>query len=331
MSTISVVLNCTALPLNSISLIISLSVFVSIVYRLYQNFRRRRLPATATQSISVDSISLLLIGDTYIVIIGYLLSWFLLGIRTLIGDFSLVNTAYTEDPLACQIGACLLTFLAGKLYCNFCTQALSRFARIVLGNREQILPCGISLNRISGNIILIILNWSYAILVCIPAYTKLYSIVYLPLEFYCMPSLSSFGVCLYFGILSYVIPMSGLIYIYMRIARFIHHLSNHSRTSQLKRDVRAIKRIIMICCIMTVLAIPTFTFVFVGYITGKLYPLTYRIQSFTVAVTMFILSICLPVVNSLLTGICPQVITRVKPQVISHPVAVVRFVNNNNP
>jgi hypothetical protein len=203
--------------------------------------------------------------------------------------------------------------------------------RVVLYNRRQILPFNISFTRISGNIALIILSWLFSILLVIPVPTKFDSIVYLPLEFYCLVSLSSHVTILYLAIIGYLIPMSVVAYLYIRVVQFVHHLPNHSQTSQIRRDVRAVRRIVVICCVFTILTIPTIILFIQDIITGKLYPLAYRIQALTVAVTTITISVCLPIVNSLFTIFSSQFVTRAKPQARVHPISILVVINNNHP
>ncbi|CAF4154024.1 unnamed protein product, partial [Adineta steineri] len=95
---------------------------------------------------------------------------------------------------------------------------------------------------------------------------------------------------------AYVCPFCCLIFIYMRITRFIHQQGN-IQTLVIKqrqaRDLLIIRRILVIVNLLLILGIPGMTLILMFVITGEENPLLVRITYFPISVSQAGLSIAL--------------------------------------
>ncbi|CAF4229852.1 unnamed protein product, partial [Adineta steineri] len=109
----------------------------------------------------------------------------------------------------------LAAVLLGMLYFNFLNQAFYRLIRIVYSQNRwfQSLKLYIILPVIE-----IIVVTSILLCVLIP----LNGVTYLPNDYFCCPTFTNIPTILSTAFVAYVCPCCCLIFIYMRITRFIH-------------------------------------------------------------------------------------------------------------
>jgi hypothetical protein len=84
------------------------------------------------------------------------------------------------------------------------------------------------------------------------------------------------------------------------LVSFIHHLPHYAQTSQAKREVIVVKRILIICGILGFSGSPTTVFLFQYIITGRLHPMADRIHELGLAININIVTLGFAFLNSLI-------------------------------
>ncbi|CAF1202628.1 unnamed protein product [Adineta steineri] len=157
MSGTNILMNCSTLAIHIFSMVISLIILALIIYRFhYNNLYRRQISSSPFD----DQISLILIGNTYLVFFIYHLAWLSIIFRTFIGDFSLLKDHfYLGDSKLCRIQVDIIFFLTSQIYHSFLLQALYRLFKIISISRlTPIKIFQVSLNNIPIYILMIIFN-----------------------------------------------------------------------------------------------------------------------------------------------------------------------------
>ncbi|CAF0888362.1 unnamed protein product [Adineta steineri] len=183
----------------------------------------------------------------------------------------------------------LAAVLLGMLYFNFLNQAFYRLIRIVYSQNRwfQSLKLYIILPVIE-----IIVVTSILLCVLIP----LNGVTYLPNDYFCCPTFTNIPTILSTAFVAYVCPFCCLIFIYMRITRFIHQQGNIQILiikQRQSRDLLIIRRILIIVNLLLILGIPGMTLILMFVITGEENPLLVRITYFPISVSQAGLSIAL--------------------------------------
>ncbi|CAF3839486.1 unnamed protein product [Adineta steineri] len=88
MSGTNILMNCSTLAIHIFSMVISLIILALIIYRFHYNKLYRRQISSSPFD---DQISLILIGNIYLVFFIYHITWLSIIFRTFIGDFSLLK------------------------------------------------------------------------------------------------------------------------------------------------------------------------------------------------------------------------------------------------
>ncbi|CAF1418846.1 unnamed protein product [Adineta steineri] len=268
-------------------MIISCIILVLIIYRLYYNkFYRRQSNSGCSTSVFNDNISLILIGNTYLIFFIYHITWISIIFRTFIGHFSLLkNLIYLGDSKVCRIQVGIIFFLTSQMYLSFFLQALYRLFRIILISKlSTIKICQMSLNDISIYIFMIIFSWLISFVVLIPAYTTLNVFSYFPKQYHCLISFINIKGFIYSLLVCYLIPVCFILIIYFRLIFYVHRLPNRAISLQTRREVTVIKFILKICFAMSILGFPTLFFLFQFIITGEIHPLADRIHELCIAI-----------------------------------------------
>jgi hypothetical protein len=106
----------------------------------------------------------------------------------------------------------------------------------------------------------------------------------------------------------YSIPITITVMTYGRVVKFMKKSSLHNqqhRYATIVRDVMVLQRIVILVGILIVLGLPSAILWIQGLVTGHLHPLTYRIQSIFIAVTMFTLAIAVALINPQVKRLIP--------------------------
>lgn len=95
-------------------------------------------------------------------------------------------------------------------------------------------------------------------------------------------------------VLGYGLPTWSLLLMYVRISWYIRHQSHVQNIvvrSRQARDLVVIQRTMLLIGILFVLALPGTILLLIYYITGYECPVGYRLQSATLQISLFVLSI----------------------------------------
>ena len=121
-----------------------------------------------------------------------------------------------------------------------------------------------------------------------------HDISYIPTEYNCFIPAASVRGMLWLYILGYGLPTWGLLLMYLKITRYVYHqphVQNTVEKNRSTRDIAVIQRTMILVGILLVLALPGTILLIIYYITGYECPLGYRLQSTTLQISLFILSI----------------------------------------
>lgn len=103
------------------------------------------------------------------------------------------------------------------------------------------------------------------------------SVVYLPMEHYCYIQFSSIRDVLWTALGSYGMPLSCLLFIYIRITKFIHHQPNNQSLAirrRQDRDLLILRRIFMTVGVLLIAGIPSVIILILLAITRQQPPLS---------------------------------------------------------
>ncbi|CAF1260628.1 unnamed protein product [Adineta steineri] len=319
MSATGILMNCCTTLIHIFSMVISLIVLIVIIYRLYHNkLYRRHINVRSLSSVFDDQISLILLGNTYLVFFIYHIAWISITMRTFIGDFSLLkDIIYLGDSTFCRIQVGIIFFLTSQMYHSFLLQALYRYFKIIYSsNLSTIIFCQMSLNNISIYILMIIFSWLISFVVLIPAYTTFNVFSYFPEQYHCLISFTNLKGFIYALLVCYLIPVCVILYIYCQLIIYIHRLPSHGILLRTTREIAVIKRILKICLAMSVLGSPTLFFLFHFIITGKTHPLADRVHELGVSISAISFTFGFAIFNSF-SRLLPQLPAVVNSNMIS--------------
>ncbi len=195
----------------------------------------------------------------------------------------------------------MIFFLTSAFFHSFLLQALRCFFKVIFHSVLHTKTlCYLSLDHIFTYILLILTSWLLSILIIIPAFTIFNVFSYFPKQYHCLISFTNIRGFVYSLLSTYVIPVLLIIFIYSRLIIFIHHAFNFNHTSQARREIRIVKRILIICAILSFSGSPTIFFLFQFITTGKLHPLADRIHELCLAINTNIVTLGFAILNSLI-------------------------------
>jgi hypothetical protein len=309
MDATGILMNCATLATHIFSIIVSFTILILVIYRLYfNNLYRRTVDLRVSSSTFDDNVSLILIGNTYLILVLYSATWISLTFRTFAGDFSLLNNSlHLGDSMVCRVQVGIIFFLTSALYHSFCIHALSRFVNVIFISRLNTMKiCKISLNGIQFYILLIIFSWLVSFLVLIPAYTTLNAFSYFPEQYHCMISFSNIKGFIYSLLVCYFIPVCTVLYMYFRVIFHVRRLPERGISWPSIRKLTVMQHIFKTCFLFGTLGLPTLVFLFQFIIIGETYSITDRFHELCLALNTIGFSIGFAVLNSLL-HILPQI------------------------
>jgi hypothetical protein len=248
-----------------------------------------------------DSISLLLIGNTYFIFIVFGVTWLSILIHTIAGDFSIFQTILDlGDSNGCRVRVGLIFVLTSAFFHSFLLQALRSYFKVIFNSslNSKKLYC-LSLNHIFTYIILISISWLISILTVIPAFTIFDVFTYFPEQYHCLIPFTNIRGMIYSFLSTYLIPVLIIIYIHCRLIIYVHYAFNFNHTLRARREIRIVKRILTIFAILSFSGLPTAVFIFLCIITGKHHPMADRIHELSLAIIANIVTLGFAVLNSL--------------------------------
>ncbi|CAF1202612.1 unnamed protein product [Adineta steineri] len=103
---------------------------------------------------------------------------------------------------------------------------------------------------------------------------------------------------IYSLLVCYLIPVCLILYIYFHLIMYIRRLPNCGILLQTKREITAIKFILKICLVMSILGFPTLFFLFQFIITGEMHPFADRIHELCVSINALGFTFGFSILNS---------------------------------
>jgi hypothetical protein len=234
-----------------------------------------------------QDVSLILVLNTYVCIFFASIVSLSHRIETLIGDFDLFNSRERMMTLECRIRTIFLFISSAEVF-NAC--ALLAFFRFVC----VVYPQKMILQRYSTQLMLILVTWFLSFIVGSVGGTVITPIVFLPEEYFCYIDFENLLRTLMLFLSIYPIPISILCISYIRVIIFIRQSSERvvaGAQQQMNRDVVVFRRTMLIVAILIMLVTPIILFLIMRFITGRFYPLGYRVIWFFVNISFLFLSI----------------------------------------
>ncbi|UJR24446.1 hypothetical protein I4U23_005822 [Adineta vaga] len=165
--------------------------------------------------------------------------------------------------------------------------------------------------------LLILLQWLFTLIICLPFLFIKGFIAYIPFEeSYCVTTYRSLTASIYGSIVIYIIPLSILITIYVYVVLFIKRLQHGTtihRQRQNQRDLTVIKRIILTVNGLVFAGLPSMILWMIYLINGNLIePLIYQI-------TWLSIQLSIVIENLLLIYFTKEIRDFIRPIRIVHP------------
>lgn len=287
MEPVAVLMNCCVILAQTVSLFICVVILTLIIYRFRFNRRHRRhVDLLGFACVFDDDTSLLLLANTYVILLFYTSAWLSLSVRTFVGDFGLLSDmSKLGDSRWCRMQVAVIFFMTSALYHSVILQTLFRFVRIVfIFKLKSLRFCGVSPISARFYAALIVLSWLVSALALVPAYEVFDVFVYFPEQYHCLISFYNVRGFVYSLLSCYFLPICPIVYMYVRVILHVRRLCTASLIIRTRRDVVVIKRIVLICTSLGVIGFPTLFFLGQYVLTGRVHPLADRIHEMSMSV-----------------------------------------------
>ena len=262
--------------IDCIAMIVNLSLLIIFIHRLRSMEQSRKSTS--------HRIGLYHTMNTYIHLIGILITIFLMELRIFHKDFYLKDQSSSSLSWECYPLNHLFSFFAGGVYGSCFLHAIFRYCRIIFSNHRR-------LQNPTFHFLLILIHWFLLNLLLLPT---LFRSNYIPLEHLCLIPIDDRYTTAYLLSIIIIIPVTGTTIFYIKIIRFMKHRRERKR---IRNDVVTIRRIffLMLTIFQTssagiVLWISTF-------FQKHLHQLFYRLFLLSMILCMFIVSIALLLVS----------------------------------
>ena len=225
----------------------------------------------------------------YFLICIHSINLFSLNIRTILGD---TYRIVFDSSFSCLFQGYFTNVVGTSMYNMFVLQAFFCLCHLIYPNYRVFQSYGFYLLII---FIQMILNSVFLSLQFL-----LHHLVYLPTESYCYVSLKNLSSSLLMLCFCYLLPLTYLLIIYIRITKYIRQTSHNSRASlksRQKRDFIALRRILIKLTTLVFLGCPSIIMWLMVLITNKEYNFTYRIFWLGIESTFAILSMEIIVID----------------------------------
>ena len=121
-------------------------------------------------------------------------------------------------------------------------------------------------------------------------------IIYLTNDYFCYVSFTNIRALIWTALFAYLVPCSCTLMMYMRMTMFLRNQANNlavATRQRQRRDYLIVQRILVIMTLLITLGMPTMFFILRFAVTGNYHPLTVRVSSLPVAISMASLNIVL--------------------------------------
>ena len=211
-------MNGLTIFLRAFSWLNSFVILTLLICRFNRNRKNRR--RSSKTSIFDDNISLLLIGNTYIIVLMMDTTWLIMTFNTWAGDMNLKEVLlYHADSFLCRGLVAHLFALTSALYDSFLLQAVWCYLKIVFHSRLSSMKiCRLPMKHLLTYLIFTAVSWIVSVVIVIPAYTHFHLFVYLPDLFHCMIPFRNVAGFIYALSTTYIIPTSIIVSLYLELS-----------------------------------------------------------------------------------------------------------------
>lgn len=255
--------------IDCIAMLVNFSLLIIFIHRLRSMEQSRRSTS--------HRIGLYHTMNTYIHLIGILITIFLMELRIFYKDFYLKDQSSSLSSWDCYLLSHLFSFFAGGVYGSCFLHAIFRYCRIMHSNRR--------LQNPTCHFLLILIHWFLLNLLLFPT---LFRSNYIPVEHLCFIPIDDRYTTAYLALIITIIPVSGTTIFYIKIIRFMKHRRERKR---LKNDAFTIRRIFfLIFTIFQTSSAGIFLWIST-FFQENLHQLFYRLFLLLIILCMFIVSI----------------------------------------
>lgn len=298
-----IIMNFITLTIHMIASFIAFVILVLTIYRMkFNHHYRRSFDARMSSTIFNDNASLIVIANTYFILMLYSLSWILLASRTFFGDFSLLDWAvHKKDSIICRLEAGMIFFLTNALYYSFFIQGLSRFFNVILiGKLNSVIFLGMRINGFWFNATLIFISWILSVAGLVPAFTIIDVFAYFPAQYHCLISFTNLRGFIYSLLVCYIIPLLHIWFIYCRIVVHVRKARPSMRmiVSQ-NRENAVTKHVSKICFSISILGLPTIILLCYATLSDETYYMADRFHELCLSVEAISIGLFIARLNSL--------------------------------
>jgi len=260
------------------------------------------------------NIPLILICNTYLTEITSSIMVIDSCCRTIYG---VLNPSISFDGVFCQVRTYFLYVFVSNIIYSFVVQAFFQLFRIIFYQKR-------AFPTLQVFIIAIIIQWIFVCLTDLVFFPS-NDFVYVSSEYRCLVAFDNVRGSLTVFLLTYIIPTNLLFIIYYFIIRHVRKINRamQNREFARKRDIIVLKRIMILFIVFQLFFMPLGVLWIIYIITGNFVSSIYQLQTLTVAVTQFFMTI-------LITFETPQIREKLKRrrQRHVHPMARVRIQQN---
>lgn len=205
---------------------------------------------------TLHNVRMILIGNTYVItfVLGCILSGIYLF--TYKNDFRQIEF---EDSL-CQIRGFILSSFASIYYNSFVLQALHRYLFIIYRTRT-------CLRSKKMFCFLIVSTWIIGFLYSLPSLFNGYFIYNVNNQI-CQLPLGFYLISIYTLLTNYIIPISLIISIYIRLLVYIHKITVGNIRIHIEKEMKMVRLIVLLVSVLIIICFPVTLFVLISYFTS---------------------------------------------------------------
>ena len=186
-----------------------------------------------------------------------------------------------------------LLYAFQRVFLSFGSQALERLFNVIYYQQQAPLR-SLLITKISVAIT------PFISLALLGPHIAMKSVIYEPDEFQCITNFRMWQNYTYLLTAMYLGPIAIVVASYGRVIIVVRQSSlrtSNRRQQSMSRDMLILKRIVFIVTVLVILGVPTPSIWLEWIFTKRLNSLAYRVQSMTLSVSMFVLSISLARIN----------------------------------
>jgi hypothetical protein len=233
--------------------------------------------------------------------------------------YGILHSPISFDSPYCHIDGYFIYISFGNVFYSLTLQAIFRLLRIVYYQKR-------SLRSLRIFTIAIVIQWILVLLINLP-FIFLHDFEYIPSEYRCQISYTNLRASIMVLLIEYVIPSNIMFSIYIYIIRYIRRTNRGMANRQqqtIRRDMIVIKQTLILFTILQIFSTPLVVLWLLYAIVNYLTPLSYQLQSMTVAFSQ----VSIPIVLAFSTPQIREQFKRRRGRV--HPLVRERIQANQN-